>query len=672
MKYMIVILSLFICKTSIAQLVISEVIFSTNEVELKNVGEEPLSVIGTNIQSTGNSMFITTATSLSCGDYNVPPGGKVVIPIPYPVVSTAGDFFVFQGGQIPTSYMQWGGVQGFATLAFAEGLWDDPMSFIPAAMTGEVIALVDEEERKSTSGWLIFDDASPCGDNDQCSISAVYITNLECYDSGTPSDPSDDVFSMLVEVEGQNLPATVDVSISNGSLTPSGLDPLCNNCVFTSAPGMADGEEYMLTVAAANGMCSFSQVFLAPFSCSADCEMQSSQFIIEGCVDNDTPADPSDDYIEFIVRPFGFNLSDQYFLEFSFGNVEGPFPNSVPFAVLSSEGFYVPGSGDFSVTIIDGDNPNCTETIDVIDQENCSPNCFLSIDSLAVRCDDGGSPFDDSDDFYVVDIQMSTTASASTMYQASIDPFTAGPQMLAYGELYTFSSAPGSTNMINAYAMTFIDPAYPSCIGVTLNGMLTEGCLSECEIFTADIALDADPLICLEPQDESIFTFEIINGIVLDTFLLIALDEADDIVFITEKLSFDAREFDAGVYQFVVVSFLELAGVEIGADIGRLEGCFALSPRKSVEIVFAEECSTATNNIDADFRMYPNPVSNTVCIESSWLVGRVTVLDITGQIVLIETNKTCIDTDGLSRGMYWLQVEGRSSQRQAVRKLVKL
>ena len=674
MKYIIVIFSLLIGYTSQAQLIVNEVIFASNELELKNAGSSPISLISTFIQSTGNSMFITDATNLTCGGFTLQAGEKVVVPVSYPIVSSGGDFMIFQGGQTPTAYVQWGGVQGFATSAFAEGLWDDPMTFVPAAMADGSIILIDDDERKNPTGWLTIGESSPCEDNDQCEIANVSISSIECDDNGTSDDPTDDFFTFFLKVQGVNLPEELFLTSSIGALEPSVMYEYQLDGILISSYNFPSSSsnifDFILT--AENGECSYTTTFIAPSTCSPDCNMQNSQAIIIGCVDNGTAEDPSDDFIELVVKPFGFNLDDAYFVEFSFGNVEGPFINASPFTVISTEGFYAPGSGDFSVTIIDADNLDCTETIAVIDQENCSPNCVVNIDSLAVRCDDGGTPYDDTDDFYTLDLQASSSASASTMFQASIDPFLAVPQMLANDVLHSFSSAPGSTNVINAFSMTLIDPAYPTCIGITLHGFLEEGCLSECEIFPADIALDAAPLICLEPEDESIFTFDVINGIVMDTFLLLALNELEEIVFVSDKLSFDAREFDSGIYEFLVVHFIELSEFELGEGIDRLEGCFALSPYVNLEILFQENCTTALKELGNSFTIYPNPTANSFCIKSDLSISKISVFDVNGAAVQTVNNNDCINLNSLKSGIYWVQIEDSTRGKSAVKRIVKL
>ena len=673
MKYIISLLFVLTVQFSNAQLVVNEILFPTDEIELKNIGTTNINLIGTFIQSTGNSMFITDATNLSCGDFTLSPGEKVVVPIPYPIISGSGDFFIFQNGQTPTAYVQWGGVQGFATLAFAEGLWDDPMIFVSSASSNEVIILLDEAERKNPSGWLVLVESSPCEENDQCEISAVSISSIVCDDNGTTDDPTDDFFTFFLKAQSENLPEMVFLTSSIGEIEPAVLfEYQLDGVEITSYSFPSSSSNiFDLILTAENGECSYSTTFIAPFTCSPDCNLQSSQAIILGCVDNSTPEDPSDDFIELIVKPFGFNLADEYYVEFSFGNIEGPFINSSPFSVISTQGFYSPGDGDFSVTVLDGEDANCTQTIEVIDQDNCSPLCNLDIDSLAVRCDNGGTLYDDSDDFYTVDVQMSTPASASTEFQFSLDPFLAVPVMLEYGILHSFSSAPGSTNAINNYAMSMIDPAYLTCIGVTLNGFLNEGCLTECEIFPADIALD-DPMICLEPEDDSIFTFDIINGIDMDTFLLLALNEEDEIIFFTDKLSFDAREFDAGIYQFVVVHFFELSGVEINNGIDRLEGCFALSPYFEVEIMFQEKCSTSSKDFSLEsVRIYPNPVADLLCIESANDIKAI-IYNLSGKEIMSIEDIRCISIQNIVKGCYFIIIEDLESKKKTRSKFVKI
>ena len=676
MKYIILTFSLLLSTISYTQnsnfgLVINEVLPATNELELKNTGSSTINIYGTRIQSQNNSEFLVDNTEFICGGFMVPPGQIVAISIPYPIVSMKGEFFVSLNGQTAVAFVQWGEIGGFASTAFSLGLWDDPASFLPSLQSGSSLELVDVSEKKNIDGWLAQDDPTLCDENTQCAINNIKIDDITCIDNDTPSDPTDDYFTFTLQIDGINLPPFVNITIDGEPVDPAAYPFECIDCFITSFE-FSPGEELVLKVLSDNMECSFTQTFTSPETCSPVCNMQSSQFIFLECDDNNTSADPTDDYIHFIVRPFGFNLDEEYYLEFSTGNVIGPLVNSEPFEVISSQGFYSPGDGDFEVIVIDGGDLNCSETITIVDQDHCSPNCTVYFDSLSVRCDNGGTPYDDSDDFYTVDLQVSSTASASLEFQLSLDPFSPIPQMYNYGELYSFSSTPGSTVAINGYAMSILDPAYPSCIGITLNGMLNEGCLTECDIFPADIALENGPLICIEPIEQTTYTFDIINGIEMDTFLLLALNEFDDIVFITDKLSFDPQELGAGIFNFVVVHFIELSEAEIGNDIDRLEGCFALSPFYQVEITIQENCSTATKyeNLRA-ISIYPNPVHDLLCISQAQLGDIMKVYDIYGRLVISGKTESCMDVSFLKDGVYYVTVTDREGVQLRTDRMVK-
>lgn len=638
-------------------LAINEVIVSSSEVEFKNIGRSQVSIIGLRIQSGRQSMTVTDATSLSCGDYFLSPGEIVVIPLSFNLTPLAGELYVNLSGQVPTAYVQWSSTGSFASKAQANGLWNDTSDFASPLKSGNSLELVDIDTRVSSDGWLRQDTPTTCEENTQCKIAKAEMRKLSCNDNDTPTDGTDDYFEFAISVDGVNLTEVLKLSIEGYKLEPSSVRRLCRDCIVKAyRTSEYNGSESLeLEITTDNDECSYTIDFESPESCSTECDMQATQFIFLDCKDNGTDGDPSDDYIEFIVRPFGFNLSEEYYLEFSNGPMIGPLPNSAPYEIISSQGWYTPGDGDFTVNVIDGDDPSCTELITVEDRDHCSPNCFLTIDSLGIYCDDAGTPYDDSDDFYRTDVQVSTTVSASDGYQLSYDPFVASPSLLNFGQLYSFTSDPGSTAILNAFSLTIHDPAFPSCAGLTLHGTLDQSCLATCKVEAAEIALAEGNDICIETDGESVYTFEITNDTSPDSIRLLALDPFDDIVFITDKLSFDAHQLGTGTFKFILVNYLALSGAELSADIERLMGCFALSSPFVLNIDVQDNCTTNTKEVKYTDDVFPNPVTETVCWNAISEVKKVELFDTRGRRMDYTTTSVCMDLSDISPGVYYLQ-----------------
>ncbi len=86
------------------------------------------------------------------------------------------------------------------------------------------------------------------------------------------------------------------------------------------------------------------------------------------------------------------------------------------------------------------------------------------------------------------------------------------------------------------------------------------------------------------------------------------------------------------------------------------------------ELVYSTEQLSVQENTSADFKIYPNPVSDQLFISSENLqVENIRIYEISGKQVLnIERSETSIDVSQLTEGIYFIEVtsqEGTSSQR---------
>jgi len=83
--------------------------------------------------------------------------------------------------------------------------------------------------------------------------------------------------------------------------------------------------------------------------------------------------------------------------------------------------------------------------------------------------------------------------------------------------------------------------------------------------------------------------------------------------------------------------------------------------------------STSVSDIDAlEFTMYPNPVRELLTVETTARDAKLTILDITGQLVLVQSttgHTTLVNTGDLAQGTYVLQLQDKSGH-TAHRKLV--
>jgi hypothetical protein len=72
-----------------------------------------------------------------------------------------------------------------------------------------------------------------------------------------------------------------------------------------------------------------------------------------------------------------------------------------------------------------------------------------------------------------------------------------------------------------------------------------------------------------------------------------------------------------------------------------------------------------------NFKVYPNPVSNTLYISSESLqIERLTIFSVSGQVVFSEENDTnSVDVSGLSEGVYFVEIS--SEKEKSIQKFIK-
>ena len=634
MKYYLLLLILFSGLSGYSQVVINEVYPATNQVEIMNIGNDVINMLGGQIfDGMQGNVFFDNSVPTECGDFVLTPGEITVFTFNMNIDNASGQLMLNNTANTPVSFVQWGGVQTLATFAFSSGVWDDPTAFFESINAGNSVQLIDPDNRRDPSGYL---QANPsiCDENVACAITDVVIRALTCEDNGTTDNPLDDYFTFIPFVEGTNINGNVELTISEGTLTPSSVPQECNNCVVENSIGTANGADYALTITANDGDCIFIEGFTAPESCSPDCSISTHQVLNVSCNDNGTASDPADDYIEFLITVWGFNGSESgYFLVFPDGTEQGPF-NYTSSHPISTEGLWAAGMGDFPIIIEDADNNNCNRTITVLDPGSCSDecgftsvditnvqcndngtdldpsddfitfnvevmgnnlsdeyqisspdgivftpntgssltitpfstnagsageeehfytiiledatisscrteatlvdpgscsnNCILDINTLDITCNDNGTPEDNSDDFYQLDLMISGT-NVNDTYTATIQPFEVDAQILNYNTLYQFTTEPGSADDLIGWGFTFFDTEQ-QCGGVTLNGMFEGPCSDICN-FTAinissvecnDNGTDDDP-----SDDFITFDVEVMGNNLSDEYRISSPDEIE-------------------------------------------------------------------------------------------------------------------------------------------------
>ena len=372
----------------------------------------------------------------------------------------------------------------------AYGVQNGP--FGPFSITGGDlnIVVVDGDDATCTEDATV---TAPAACSENCNLDPPLIQVI-CNDNGTPTDPTDDVFSYKIRVDGANTGATYSIS---GDDTQSGLAYGVNHGPFGPFP-IVDGDLSITITDSDDPTCNLIDIAVnAPASCSDECDINEPQIIVT-CDDNGTPTDPSDDTFTYVIEVTGANTGSTYNITgddsqsgLAYGVQNGPFG---PFNIAD---------GDLDIVVVDGDDATCTEDATVVAPETCSDECDLDPPVIVATCDDNGTPTDPTDDFFTYTIQVTGDNTGGT-YSISGDDTQSG---LAYGVVNgpfgPFPIADGDLSI------NITDSDDPLCelISVAVNAPAT--CSDECDINEPQIIVTCDDNgTPTDPSDDT-FTYVI-------------------------------------------------------------------------------------------------------------------------------------------------------------------
>ncbi len=208
-----------------------------------------------------------------------------------------------------------------------------------------------------------------------CSLTDAGESNEACNNNGSNIDGSDDYITFDLNPSGSDLGSGYTVSVDNGgSVTPNSGN-YNNSTSFRLQDGSANGTLYTITIQDNDDpSCTISTTFQQN-SCSngTPCSLTNAGKSNETCNNNQSPADPIDDYITFDLNPSGTGLGSGYSV--SVDNAATISPTSSNYGIPTT--FQLQGGSAngtlYTITIQDADDPNCTLTTTV--QQNACSNC---------------------------------------------------------------------------------------------------------------------------------------------------------------------------------------------------------------------------------------------------------------------------------------------------------
>ena len=344
-----------------------------------------------------------------------------------------------------------------------------------------------------------------------CTITPDPATNIVCDDNGTPFDPSDDMFTFDILVNGSN----TDPAASNTFNDDQGNNGIAYAMTVSYGPFPISGGNVMVTFtdadAPASAACTATMMGAAPATCSdATCVITPDVATNIVCDDNGTPADPTDDMFTFDILVNGSNTDPAAGNTFN----DDQNNNGIAYGMTVSYGPFPISGGPIVVTFTDADAPTavgCTATMMANPPATCSGSeCTITPDAATnIVCNDAGTPDDPSDDTYTFDILVngnSTFPGATNTFNDS-----EGGTGIAYGTTVSYGPYLISGGNIT---VTFTDANEASCTGMMMATAPATCSGSVCTI-TPDMAAN---IVCDDngtPADASddTFTFDIlVNG----------------------------------------------------------------------------------------------------------------------------------------------------------------
>ncbi|MEM9920988.1 MAG: hypothetical protein AAF990_23005, partial [Bacteroidota bacterium] len=308
-----------------------------------------------------------------------------------------------------------------------------------------------------------------------CTLNAVATTAV-CNDNGTPDDPTDDTFSFELTVTGGDPSDRWAVGI---------VTAFYGETVPVNGVPISGGPLVLLVTDVADPTCQTTVRVQAPDVCSDSCPIRAVANILS-CNDNGTPNDPFDDFFSYELLVTGPSTGGEWTSRFGDGFYDVPLLfDSVP--ITSNRRWFV---------ISDQLDPDCRTIVVVSPPPDCSGTCFLEANTSKLRCDDGGTPNDPSDDTFTFELLVTGFYSTGT--------WVSGIYSGNFGESQQLGPFPLSDGTVK---LTIQDSADPAC-NASIIVQPPDICSASCSMFAT-----ADNIKCIENnpstnQDDA-FSYEI-------------------------------------------------------------------------------------------------------------------------------------------------------------------
>jgi len=334
------------------------------------------------------------------------------------------------------------------------------------------------------TGVQVFDDINPdCDDfatifspgscSNGCIITDVFVSSVECSDSGTPNDPTDDVITIVIFPLGSNLGTSFTVSTNVGTIT--GTSGLFNQNESFDISDFLPNTEITVTVTADDDpTCTFDFDIMVPEGCGElVCSLTDPGLVSFSCNDFGTPGIGSDDFIDFIINPTGTELGTNFIVTSTSGIISPGFGTYGTENSFSISGISANPGDLITITITDSDDPNCSIEFQIENITPCISPCNITDVNISdITCfTNGTSTIDDDVYTFFVNIEGTDLGSGWT----ADDPFN---NFGSYNTLEMFGPFLISDGTLT---ITITDNEDPDCT-ITFNIEPPAPCSSECII----------------------------------------------------------------------------------------------------------------------------------------------------------------------------------------------
>ena len=334
---------------------------------------------------------------------------------------------------------------------------------------------------------------NPCSTN--CEIQFDQLT-YECHDNGTTSFPDDDYYTIFINASSVNGSTnnSFNVFIGGGfvaNMTYGMLDSI-------SVP--ADGSSPIINIIDNDDVQCMANESIGPLEpCSNECLIV-IQSLVFNCMNAGTIDEPSDDYYEISFEVIATNPGASGMFEVSADAVPQGIYN---YGSIVNFNLAADGSSP-TISVMDVDNPSCTDMVPIGPLSSCSTSCTLLLQDLNYTCHNNGTPSDNSDDFYTIEILVNATnGGPDNMYQVFHDNNPIAT--FTYNVLDSFI-LPADGSIVN---LTIIDSHDNACMLHSSIGPL-DPCSNDCMIEAQISNISCDPAGSQDDNSDDVFFFDLL------------------------------------------------------------------------------------------------------------------------------------------------------------------